>query len=257
MYAYNNFKKYQPLLKELVMRDIKIKYRKSILGVLWTVLNPLFMMMIMSVVFSTIFKNGIENYPVYIFSGQIIFNFFSESTSSSITAILGNASLIKKVYVPKYIFVLARVLSSLINLMASSCAFIVVLMVTGIELHYKMILGILPIVTLCMLSAGIGLILSAITVKFRDIEHFYSVFLTGLLYLCPIIYPMSFLPPVVRKVVSLNPLTNMLIMFRDVMTDNLYYSGKSTLIAILEALVFLGIGLFVFYKRQDKFIMEV
>lgn len=105
----NEIKQYTPLLIELLKRDIKVKYRKSVLGVLWSVLNPLFMMIILSVVFSTLFKNNVENYPTYIFSGQLIYNFFSEATTSSMSAIVDNASLIKKIYVPKYLFVLARI----------------------------------------------------------------------------------------------------------------------------------------------------
>ena len=102
-----NFVKFQPLLSELVARDIKIKYRRSVLGVLWTLLNPLFMMIILSVVFSSIFKFDIENFPLYVLSGQVIFNFFNDATTNSMSAIIGSASLIKKVYVPKYLFVLS------------------------------------------------------------------------------------------------------------------------------------------------------
>ena len=103
-----NFLKFQPLLSELVARDVKIKYRRSVLGVLWTLLNPLCMMIILSVVFSNIFKFDIENFPLYVLSGQVIFNFFNDATTSSMTAIINNAALLKKIYVPKYLFVLDR-----------------------------------------------------------------------------------------------------------------------------------------------------
>lgn len=131
-----NFKKFQPLLAELMARDIKIKYRRSVLGVLWTLLNPLFMMIILSVVFSSIFKFDIENFPLYILSGQLIFNFFNDATTSSMTSIIGSAALIKKVYVPKYLFVIARVFSSFINLMASLVALILVMVAMRAELHW-------------------------------------------------------------------------------------------------------------------------
>ena len=111
----NNFLKYRSLLYELAARDVKIKYRKSVLGIFWSILNPLLMMTIMSIVFSNLFKFDVENYPVYILSGQVIFNFFNEATSGCLTAILGNSALIKKVYIPKYLFVLSRITSSLIN----------------------------------------------------------------------------------------------------------------------------------------------
>ena len=139
-----NFKKFQPLLAELVARDIKIKYRRSVLGVLWTLLNPLFMMIILSVVFSSIFKFDIENYPLYILSGQLIFNFFNDATTSSMTSIIGSAALIKKVYVPKYLFVIARVFSSFINLMASLVALILVMVAMRAELHWTVIFSVIP-----------------------------------------------------------------------------------------------------------------
>ena len=157
-------------------------------------MNPLFMMIILSVVFSNLFKFDIENFPLYLLSGQIIFNFYSESTSSAMSAITGNAALIKKVYVPKYLFVISRVFSSFINLMASFTALILVMIATRAELHWTVILSFIPLALLVFFSLGIGLILSAITVRFRDIMHLYSVFLTALTYLTPVIYPMSILP---------------------------------------------------------------
>ena len=123
-----NFLKFQPLLKELIARDIKVKYRKSVLGVLWTLLNPLFMMIVLSVVFSNLFKFDVEYFPVYLLSGQLIFNFYSEVTTCSMSAIIDNGPLIKKVYVPKYLFILARTFSSTINLLASFTALIVVML---------------------------------------------------------------------------------------------------------------------------------
>ena len=188
----NEIKQYTPLLIELLKRDIKVKYRKSVLGVLWSVLNPLFMMIILSVVFSTLFKNNVENYPTYIFSGQLIYNFFSEATTSSMSAIVDNASLIKKIYVPKYLFVLARICSSMINLMATLSALFCVMLVLRIDLSYRLYEGVVALILLTLFSTGVGLVLSAIAVKFRDMMHLYSVFLTALMYLCPIIYTMIF-----------------------------------------------------------------
>ena len=249
-----NFVKFKPLLGELVARDIKIKYRRSVLGVLWTLLNPLCMMIILSVVFSNLFKFDIENFPLYILSGQVIFNFYSDATSGAMSAIIGSAALIKKVYVPKYLFVLSRVFSSTINLMASFTAMLIVMVATRTELHWTAFLFPIPLILLVLFSLGIGLILSAVTVKFRDIIHLYGVFVTGLLYLTPVIYPMSILPDWLYKVVMLNPLTNILMMFRDVMLNNSMFSLSSFLIALVEACLSLGIGLYVFYKNQDKFI---
>ena len=131
-----NFLRFRPLLGELMARDIKIKYRRSVLGVLWTLLNPLLMMVVLSVVYSNLFKFDIENFPLYLLSGQVMFNFYSDATTSSMNAILGSASLIKKIYVPKYLFVLSRVCSSVINFLAAFLAMILVMLALRVELHY-------------------------------------------------------------------------------------------------------------------------
>ena len=252
-----NFKKFQPLLQELVARDIKIKYRRSVLGVLWTLLNPLCMMIVLSVVFSNLFKFDVENFPLYLLSGQVVFTFFSDSTTSSMTAIINNASLIKKIYVPKYLFVLSRVFSSFINLMASFTALLLVMVATRAELHWTVLFVPVPMLLLVGFCLGIGLILSAITVKFRDIMHLYSVFVTALMYLTPVIYPMSILPEWLYPIVRLNPITNILLMFRDVMLNNKGLDIVSLVVAIIEMLILLLIGLRVFYKSQDEFILNI
>lgn len=252
-----NFKKFQPLLQELIARDIKIKYRRSVLGVLWTLLNPLCMMIVLSIVFSNLFRNGVENFPLYLMSGQVVFTFYSDSTTNSMSAILNNASLIKKIYVPKYLFVLSRVFSSFINLLASFTAFLFVMVVTRAELHWTVLLVPIPMMLLVGFCLGVGLVLSAIAVKFRDIMHLYSVFVTALMYLTPVIYPMSILPSWLYPIVRINPITNILIMFRDVMLNNKVFEMKSLVIAVVELVVVMAVGLRVFYKSQDEFILNI
>lgn len=252
-----NFLKFQPLLKELVARDIKIKYRRSVLGVLWTLLNPLFMMIVLSVVFSNLFKFDIENFPLYLLSGQVIFNFFNDTTTSSMGAIISNGSLIKKIYVPKYLFVLSRVFSSFINLMASFTALMLVMVAMRVEMNWTVVFVPIPLLFLVGFSLGIGLILAAITVKFRDIMHLYSVFTTALMYLTPMIYPMSILPDWLSPIVKANPVTNILLMFRDVMLNGNFPNILGILIAFIETALALGVGLYVFYKNQDQFILNI
>lgn len=252
-----NFLRFRPLLGELMARDIKIKYRRSVLGVLWTLLNPLLMMVVLSVVYSNLFKFDIENFSLYLLSGQVMFNFYSDATTSSMNAILGSASLIKKIYVPKYLFVLSRVCSSVINFLAAFLAMILVMLALRVELHYTVFLSFVPVVLLVIFSLGIGLILSAITVKFRDVMHLYSVFVTVIMYLTPVIYPMSILPDWLKIIVKANPLTNYLTMFRDVMLNNMIFSAGDLLIGIVEAIVALVLGLYIFYKNQDTFILNL
>lgn len=252
-----NFLKFRPLLNELVARDIKIKYRRSVLGVLWTILNPLFMMIVLSVVFSNLFRFDIENFPVYLLSGQVIFNFFNDTTTTSMGAIIGNGALIKKIYVPKYLFVLSRVMSSFINLMASITALIFVMLGTRVEMHWTVVLVPIPLFFLVAFSLGVGLFLAAITVKFRDVMHLYSVFTTALMYLTPVIYPMSILPGWLAIIVKANPITNILMMFRDVMMNGKLPSIQGIIIAVIEVVLALGIGLYVFYRNQDEFILNI
>lgn len=260
MNAYiQNLKKYKPLLQELVIRDIKNRYRKSVLGVFWTLLNPLLMMVVLSVVFSNIFKFDVANYPVYILSGQVIFNFFSESTNSCMNSILMNAPLIKKIYVPKYTFVLSRILSSIINVMASFAALIIVMIFMNVDLHYTIVLSFIPIAFCIIFSSGVGFLLASYSVKFRDIIHFYSVFLTALMYLMPVIYPISVVEniPVVSSIVAYNPLTIMLNLFRDLVMNGVIPSFWTFLASALISVVVLAIGVFVFWKKQDTFIMDI
>lgn len=252
-----NLKKYAPLLTELVSRDIKTKYRRSILGVFWTLLNPLLMMAILSIVYSQLFKFQIENFPLYILSGQVIFNFFSEATNSAMSSIINSSSLIRKVYIPKYLFTISKILSSVINILASFCALLVVMVFTKAELHYSIIFAIFPMIIITVLSTGVGLLLAAFAVKFRDLLHLYSVFTTALMYLSPIIYPIEILPDKVATIVKLNPITNILEIFRDVIMYNKIPNTGVILLAVIPSVIMLFVGLFAFYKKQDTFILNI
>lgn len=217
------------------------------------------MMIVLSVVFSNIFKFDVENYPVYILSGQVIFNFFSEATNQSMNSIIMNRDLIKKVYVPKYIFTFSSIVSSIINVLASFAALVIVMVFMRMDLHFTMPLSFLPLILLFIFSTGIGLILAAYSVKFRDIVHFYSVFLTALMYLMPVIYPFSIVEnvPIVNNIVANNPLTIMLNMFRDLVMDGVFPDFIQFGIILVISILVLVLGVFVFYKKQDTFILDL
>lgn len=250
-------KKYLPLLYELVLRDIKIKYRRSILGVLWTVLNPLLMMLILCLVFSKLFRFDIENYAIYVLSGQVIFNYFQMSTSDAMMAILSNGALIKKIYLPKYILVLAKILSGAVNLFASFVALMIVILASGGKAGAVFFLSVLPLGCLICFSMGVGMILAAYTVRFRDIQHLYGVFCTGLFYLSPVIYPVSILPDYMTRVVACNPLTQIMAVFRTIILENKIPAVEDIFIIILWALGTVLAGSMVFVRRQKKFILEL
>lgn len=200
------FLKYKTLLNELVVRDIKVRYRKSVLGLLWTVLNPLLMMCVITVVFSTLFRQNIPNFPIYYLAGSLIFSFNSEATSNGLYSIIGSASLIKKVYIPKYLFPISKVLSALVNLGFSLVAMFVVMIVTGAPFHATLLLMPLPIFYVFLFTSGLSLLLAAATVYFRDIAHFWGVFVLAWTYFTPIFYPVTILPSFAMKIMQLNPM---------------------------------------------------
>lgn len=253
----HNFLAYRELLKELVNRDIKIKYRGSVLGILWSVLNPLGMMIIMSIVFSHVFRGNIENFPVYLMCGQIIFNFYNEASTVAMGSILGNAALIRKVYVPKYLFPMSKVCSCFVNLLTSFIALLLVIVFTGTKLTWFALLIVIPIFYIFLFSLGMGLLLSALVVEFRDLIHLYGVLLTAWMYLTPIFYPVDILPVWVRTIVELNPLTNIIMILRELIMYGTLPGMMLHVKCIISCLIVLVVGVVVFHKQQDTFILKV
>lgn len=249
------FYMYRSLLYQLVKRDFKAKYKRSVLGILWTILNPLFTMLILTAVFSTLFRFDIENYPVYLLAGQLIFNFFSEATNLSMHSILGNAAMIKKVSIPKYIFPVSRVLSSLVNCLFSLLALILVMLITRATFYWTIIFAVVPIILVTLFSMGVGLLLSSMIVFFRDVGHLYSILLTAVMYLTPIFYPISIVPETVAPLIYANPIYYFVDYFRCVTIYGMMPTMGQNIICGLLAIVSLAVGLFFFYKRQDRFIL--
>lgn len=251
------FRRFTPLLRELVVRDIKVRYRHSALGLVWTVLNPLLMMVVITIVFSTLFKQNIPNFPIYYLSGSLIFAFNSESTTTALNSIISNASLIKKVYIPKYLFPLSNVLSGLVNLGFSLIAMFIVMLITGAPFHTTLLLLPIPIFYTFLFSVGLGILLSAVTVFFRDIAHFYSVFILAWTYFTPIFYPVEILPDAAMKIMQLNPMYHLVTYMRSIVLYGVFPSLKENLLCLCLGLLMLALGLFVFYKKQDKFVLYV
>ena len=253
----HNFLAYKNLLKELVRRDVKTKYRRSVLGMLWSVLNPLGMMIIMSIVFSHVFRSNIENFPVYLMCGQVIFNFYNEASTVAMSSVLGNASLIKKVYVPKYLFPVSKVCSCFVNLVTSFIALVIVIVATGTKLSWTALLVFIPVIYVFVFSLGMGLMLSALVVTFRDLQHLYGILITAWMYMTPIFYPVDMLPEWVANLVRLNPLANFIEMFRDVVMYGVVPSAMLQVKCLGACAIVMVLGLWVFYKQQDTFILKV
>lgn len=249
--------KYKNLINELVNRDIKKKYRRSILGILWSMLNPLLMMLITAMVFSNLFRFEIKNFALYLLTGQIIFTFYAEATNFAMGSILENGHLIKKVYVPKYLFPLSRVTSSAVNLLFTLPAMLAIILVTGQTISFKILFCIIPLVLLFIFCLGMGLFLSALAVYFRDMFHLYGVALTALNYATPIFYPENIIPVQYQWIVHCNPIYYYLKMFREVVYSNQIPDINIIIICFFISIIALIIGAYFFNKKQNNFILYI
>ncbi|MBQ2753170.1 MAG: ABC transporter permease [Firmicutes bacterium] len=254
----HEFWRYRDLLKLLIGKNIKLKYRRSFLGYLWSILNPLLIMIVMSIVFSTMFKRNIENFPVYLFCGQLLFNYMNTSTHQAISSVTGNAALLKKTYVPKYIFTLARVTSGLVDLFLSLGALVIVIIFTQAKVTWYALLFPFVLLQLYVFCVGLSLFLAQANVFFRDIQFIYNAVTTAWMYLTAIFYPLEALPVRLSFFIRrFNPMFFYVGQFRDV----IYYGNMPDPIMVLEgcgvAILMLCIGIFTFMRSKDKFILHI
>lgn len=270
----DNFLKYRYLLRELVKKSVKLQYRNSVLGMFWTFLQPLLTMIVLSVIFSNLFGRGgdeVVNYSVYLLSGRLLHDFYTQSTKRGMRAIRTNASIIKKVYVPKYIYPLSSVLSTFVTFLISLIVLAVVILFFNIigkdpvAISWQIIFAVIPIIILFFMSLGIGMILCTLDVFFKDVENFYDVFTLLLFYLTPIVYTVDKLGFAEgswqQTVLKINPMYGILEMFRAAVLhstefftffdiNQLWYTMGFTAVMLVT-------GFALFYKCQDKFILHI
>jgi ABC-2 type transport system permease protein len=246
---------YAFLLAQLISRDFKTKYKRSVLGILWSFLNPMLTMAVQFVIFSTIFKSTIENFPVYLLSGIVIFSFFNEAVSQGMTSIVGNTSLLTKVYIPKYIFPIYKVLSSMVNVVISLIPLLLMMVITGV--HFTKAILLLPVVLffVMMFSMGMSMLLSASMVFFRDTQFLWSVLVMLWNFLTPIFYPETIIPIVYRTLYHLNPLYQYVYFMRAIILDGISPAPMNYAYCILSSISMFVIGMFVFKKAQNNFLL--
>lgn len=251
--AINAIIRYSFLISQLVSRDFKTKYKRSILGVFWSFLNPLLTMTVQYVVFSTLFRNDIKNYSVYLLAGIVCFSFYNEVTNMCLQSISSNANLIKKVYMPKYIFPLSRTMSSSINLFISLIPLLLITLVSGLGIHPSFILMFFFLVCLIIFALGVGMILSALMVFFRDIQFLWSVLVMMWQYATPIFYSPNIIPERFQFILKFNPLYHFIKNIRICIIDGISPEPRAYMYCFVFALASLLIGSLVFKKTQDKF----
>ncbi|MDQ5984047.1 MAG: ABC transporter permease [Eubacteriales bacterium SKADARSKE-1] len=256
---FKKFKRFLPLLQNLTERDIKLKYRRSILGIAWSVLNPLLMMLVITQVFGLLLKIKVENFPVYYIVGVAMWNFFSDATFMSLNSVIDSAPLIKKVYIPKYIFPLEKCMFALINFLFSLIAVVIVMLFQSVVPSWTIILFWVPILYCFVFAIGVSLILSALSVYFRDLLHLYSVVLTIWMYATPIIYPVSLVKgsTLVYNIIRCNPMYYYVEYFRSVVMYGIVPDLTWNLICVTFSVGFFILGVFVFNRAQRNFILYI
>mgnify|MGYP001013365231 CR=1 FL=1 len=256
--SIRNFTKYRYLLSELVKKDIKLKYRKSYLGILWTLIEPLLTMMVLSVVFSQLYGKDDKTFPVYILTARLLYTFFSNATKSAMKSIRNNGQMIKKVYVPKYMYPLSSILAQYVTFLISLIVLFAVAAVLKVKPTIHIIAAIIPLFILFFMVFGVGLILATLAVFFRDMEYLWSVILMIIMYCSAIFYePSRVIKNGYGWILNINPLYSVILNFRNCVL----FGQPLNMPALIYSLIFSGLtlifGVWMFYKNQDKFILNI
>ena len=249
----NRMKNNKFLFEELVKRDFNKKYKRTILGMGWSVLSPLLHLLVMRVVFTRLFSRGMEHFTTYLFSGNIIMSFYKEATKNGMSSLMKNSKIIQKINVPKYIFLLSQNVSALVNFGLTIIVYFIFCALDHITFGWHFIFLLHSVIWLTVMNIGIGMILSALFVFFRDIQYLYDVFLTLLTYLSAIFYPADRFGPY-EKYFLLNPVYVNIKYFRTVVMNGIIPSLQFHLLIVFYALFYLSIGVWVYKRYNHEFV---
>jgi ABC-2 type transport system permease protein len=249
--------RYRDLLWSLVQRDLTVRYKRSVLGFLWTMLNPLLTMVVMTVVFSFFFRIAVEHYAIYFLSGQLLWNFFAQSTAQASNNLLWAGGLVNKIYIPKSLFVASAILVGLVNLLLALIPLALIMLVMGRPFSLALIFLPIPVVLTFIFALGVGLFVTALAAFFVDVLDIYQVVLTILMYMTPIIYPVSIVPERFLFFIHANPMFTFVQLFRQPIYEGTVPEAYLIIRAALLALVALGVGWWFFSKKADEFAYRV
>jgi ABC-type polysaccharide/polyol phosphate export permease len=249
--------KYRELIRQFISRSIKTRYKRSVLGILWTLLNPLLTMIVLTIVFSQVFRFTLENYPIYVLCGLVVWNFFSNTTTGAMSDMLWSGNLLGRIYMPKSVFAVSAVGTGLVNLLLSLIPVFVIALVLGIKITSAIMVMPLAIIILALFSLGLGLFLSTAAVFFGDMEPVYNVVLTIWFYSTPIIYPLEVIPEQFQWLIRLNPLYYLLTIFRDPLYKGTVPELSFWLISGVLAFGMLIIGAYVFTSRSNEYAYRI
>lgn len=245
--------RYRDLIFQLIRKDIVARYKRSVLGVAWTMLQPLGMMVILSVVFSTLFSQ-VKGYPAYILSGLIAWTFFSQATSAMMTQIVWGGALLRQIYVPRTSFAVSSIGTGLTNLGISFIPLVLIVLIIGLPLRWSILFVPVSMLLLGAFALGVGLIISTMSIYFPDVADMYNLVLTGWMYLTPIVYPETLIPETYRYwFFHLNPMYYYVKIFRAPIFEGVLPDGDILIVATLISVTTLIIGWLFFSKRSDEF----
>jgi len=257
MKLINQLKRHQFLLEELVKRDFNRKYKRAVLGVLWSVLAPLLTLLVMKLVFTQFFGRNTPHFTTYLFCGNIVFSYFSDASRGGMSSIMGNAPIFTKVNVPKYLFILSRNIQAFVNFLLTLILFFVFVAIDNLSFTWKFLLLLYPILCMTLFNIGIGLILSALFVFFRDVKYLYDVLLRLLMYMSAIFYNVSRLSVTAQQYFLLNPIYVFILYFRTIVIDSAIPSITVHALILLYTALALGIGSWIYRKYQHRFLYYV
>lgn len=245
------------ILQQLVRQQITLRYRRTIFGYLWTLLNPLLMMSVTAVVFSTIFKMDLKAYAIFLFSGVIAFNYFGTTVVQSGQSLIGNEQLIKKIYIPKLLFPLAVSIAMLIDSCLMAISLFTIILIIGGKLTFSLLFVPVAYILLFAFSFGLALVLSISAVYFRDLQHVIGIVMQALVFLSPVYYKPDSLAGKVKWLIELNPLTLFIDLFRSPIDQGILPSGVVVLQASLYACLSLMFGLWFFRKHEHRVVFRM
>lgn len=250
-------KQYQFLFGELVKRDFTKKYKRTILGMAWSILSPLMNLLIMWMVFSHFFGNNVNHYAIYLFAGQLVFTYFTDATNLGMNSLVGNAGIFTKVNVPKYLFLFSQNVSSLINYGLTLLIFFAFAAIDRIPFTWKFFLLLYPVVCLIVFNLGIGLILSALFVFFRDMQYLWGIITQLLMWMSATFYTIDGYSQTVQYLFLLNPLYLYIRYFRKIVIDGVIPTPQFHLLAAFYAVAAFGAGVFMYKKYNHEFLYYV
>lgn len=250
-------KQYQFLFEELVKRDFTKKYKRTILGMAWSIISPLLNLLIMWLVFSKFFGNNVNHYVIYLFAGQLVFSYFTDATNLGMTSLVGNAGIFTKVNVPKYLFLFSQNVSSLINFGLTLLIFFAFVAFDGIPFTWKFFLLIYPIACLIVFNVGMGLVLSALFVFFRDMQYLWGILTQLLMWMSAVFYTINNYSQLVQNLFLLNPIYLYIRYFRKIVLDGVIPTLQFHLLAASYALIVFGLGTYMYKRYNHEFLYYV